>query len=111
MVTKPVNVMLDILKKRMPDGTFAVGSPFERDKYKEIPKKVELYKKVYVPAFTHEEAEPGLMDDRGDRWSVALDLKDQTKRQEFAMPVWFRHESLKQKSDRAYSHIPTRYAG
>jgi hypothetical protein len=98
MVTKPASVMLDILKQKMPDGTFVVGSPFERDKYKGIPKKVELYKKVYVPLFTTDDAKPGLMDDRGDRWSAALDLKDPTERLEFTRPEWFRHDSLNRKA-------------
>lgn len=94
MVTKPAIVMRDILKNKMPTGTFEIGSPFERDKYKKIPKKVSLYKAVYVPEFTTDDTEPGLVDDRGSNWSVALDHTGQPGRLEFPMPDWFKHDDL-----------------
>ncbi len=84
MVTKPANtVMREILAKKMPCGTFVVGSPSERAMI-----KLHSY---YMPQSV---TGPGLLDDRELRWSVALDLKDHTKRLEFARPDWFLHKYL-----------------
>jgi hypothetical protein len=84
MVTKPANtVMREILAKKMPCGTFVVGSPSERA-------KIKLHS-FYMPQSV---TGPSLLDDREKRWSVALDLTDHTKRLEFARPDWFIHEYL-----------------